>query len=87
MTYEDLYDASEPGTVEITRRDGYVLRFPNDGKLRCDVCGKICKNEQALEKHYHIHIRERNKRSGRGDGKKPNKKPRCNGNYALLPPR
>ena len=84
---EDVYDESEADTVEITRPDGYVLRFPNDGKLRCDVCGRICKNEQALQKHYRIHIRERNKRSGRGNGKKPNKKPRRNGNHALLPPR
>lgn len=84
---EDVYDESEADTVEITRPDGHVLSFPNDGKLRCDVCGRICKNEQALEKHDHIHIRERNKRSGRGNGKKPNQKPRRNGNHALLPPR
>lgn len=69
---EDVYDESEAA---------------NDGELRCDVCGRICKNEQALEKHYRIHIRERNKRSGRGNGIKPNKKPRRNGNHALLPPR
>ena len=69
---EDVYDESEAA---------------NDGELRCDVCGRSCKNEQALEKHYRIHIRERNKRSGRGNGIKPNKKPRRNGNHALLPPR
>lgn len=93
---EDVYDESEADTVEYwstgwSSTDGHVLRFPNDGKLRCDVCGRICKNEQALQKHYHIHRknshRERNKRSGRGNGKKPNKKPRRNGNHALLPPR
>ena len=85
--FDDEYDLQEDSHYEIIRPDGKVLRLPNDGKLRCDVCGKACKDEKALNKHYRIHIRERNKRSGVGNGKKPNKKPRRNGKHALLPPR
>ena len=85
--FDDEYDLQEDSHYEIIRPDGYILRLPNDGKLRCDVCGKICKDQKALDKHYRIHIRERNKRSGVGNGKKPNKKPRRNGKHALLPPR
>mmetsp|Transcript_22409 Transcript_22409/g.23971 ORF Transcript_22409/g.23971 Transcript_22409/m.23971 type:complete len:208 (-) Transcript_22409:8-631(-) len=82
----DDFEDADNSHYEIIRPDGKILRLPNDGKLRCDVCGKACKDEQALNKHYRIHIRERNKRSGVGNGKKRNKKPRRNGNHALLPP-
>mmetsp|Transcript_55533 Transcript_55533/g.62005 ORF Transcript_55533/g.62005 Transcript_55533/m.62005 type:complete len:136 (-) Transcript_55533:62-469(-) len=83
---DDFEDADNHSHYDILRPDGKILRLPNDGKVRCDVCGKACKDEQALNKHYRIHLRERNKRSGVGNGKKRNKKPRRNGNHALLPP-
>jgi hypothetical protein len=71
---------------------------PDPDAVSCDVCGKIFRPnkkataEQRLHKHYKIHIRERNKRSGRGNGKRPNKKPWRRrrgkaGEHALLPPR
>ena len=59
-----------------------------DNGLVCDVCNKRFRTQRKLKNHYKMHLRERNKRSGRGNGKKHSggrRRKGKKGEHALLP--